>query len=200
MIEKKFFGFPFHYGDTPSNEGDRLSDKVVTVVQTKKFQNICSALFSAVLVLGGQARVSNAIPPEAGEHIANAADAAVNAGQVADLAPNIGGRVAGGVANAAGPLPLANQNPVPVKDLPIAKAPGLPGYAGGPPVPGPPPVYMPLGRPITPVARTTNSILFTSSLAWICVNAYWGNPVALAGCSVMVAAWFGNVLGVSFGK
>jgi len=197
MIEKKNFGFPFHYGDTPSNEGDRLSDKVITVVQTKKFQNICSALFSAVLVIGGQARVSNAIPPEAGEHIANAADAAVNAGKVADLAPNIEGRVAGGVANAAGPLPLANQNPVPVKDLPIATTPGLPGQAAGPPLPGHPPVHMPLGRPITIAGRTTNTLLYTGSLAWICVNAYWGDPVAIVGCSAMVAAWFINVLGIS---
>lgn len=199
MIEEKNFGFPIHYGDTPSNEGDRLSDNVLAVTQTKRFQNICSALFSAVLVLGGQAQVSNAIPAEAGEHIANAADAAVNAGQVGDLAPNIGGRVAAGVANAPGSVPLGNQNAMLVKDIP-AGVPSLPGNAAGPPAPGQPPVYMPLPRPVTPVARTANSLLFTSSLVWICVNAYWGNPVALAGCSVMVATWFANVLGISFHK
>lgn len=194
---KKTFGFPIHYGDTPSNNGDRLSDKVITVIQTKKFQNICSTLFSCMLVIGSQAQVSNAVPPEAGEHLANAADAAVNAGQAADLAPNIDGRIAGGVANAPGPRPLTNQNNIPVKDLP---APGLPGGAGGPPLPGQPPIYMPLARPVTPVARTTNSLMFTGSFAWICINAYWGNPVALAGCSVMVVTWFANVLGVTFGR
>lgn len=198
MIEKKNFGFPIHYGDTPSNEGDRLSDKVITVVQTKKFQNICSGLLSAVLFLGSQTQVSNAIPPEAGEHIANAADAAVNAGQAADLTPGIGGRFAAGVANAPGSVPLGNQNLPPVRNLPVAGGPGLPGYPGGPPAPGNPPVYMPLGRPMTPASRTANSVLFTGSLAWICVNAYWGNPVAIAGCSVMAATWFATILGISF--
>lgn len=66
MTKKKNFGFPIHYGDTPSNEGDRLSDKFIRVVQTEKFQNICSAVLSAVMILGGSAQVSNAIPPEAG--------------------------------------------------------------------------------------------------------------------------------------
>ena len=61
MIEEKNFGFPIHYGDTPSNENDRLSDNVFAVIQIKRFQDICSAVFSAVLVLGGQAQVSNAI-------------------------------------------------------------------------------------------------------------------------------------------
>lgn len=192
MIKKKTFGFPIHYGDMASNEGDRLSDQVITLMQTKKFQNICSALFSGMLLIGSQAQVSNAIPPDAAEHLANAADAAVNAGQVGNLAPKIDGRIAGSVANAPGPRPLTNQNPIP--------APGISGGPGGPPLPGQPPVYMPLARPVSPVARTTNSVLFTGSLAWICVNAYWGNPVAVIGCTAMVGAWLANVLGITIGK
>lgn len=203
MIKKKTFGFPISYGDTPCDEGDRLSDTFVTVVKTKKFQNICSGFFSAVLWIGSQAQVAGAIPPEAGEQVANAADAAINAGQANDLRPHIpeGARIAAGVANAPGPPPLDNQNHISVQEFP--PAPGLtggPGGPGGPPAPGNPPVYMPLGRPITPVSRTANSIMFTGSLAWICVNAYWGNPVAMAGCAIMFATWFGTVLGINIGR
>ena len=125
MIEKNNFGFSIHYGDTPSNDGDRLSDNVIRVIQTKKCQNICSALVSVALFLGSRAQISNTVPHEAGEYITNAVDGAVNAGQVPDLSPNIGGRVAAGVANAPGPPPLGNQNPMPIKDIPT---PGLPGY------------------------------------------------------------------------
>ena len=190
MIQKRNLGFPIHYVDMPSNEGNRLSDKVITMVRTKKFRNICSALLSAMLIIGRQ---GHAIPPEAGEHIANAADAAVNAGQVADLALNIEGRVVGNMANAPDRLPLPKRNPIP-------PAPRLPDYPRGLPAPGQPPAYMPWGLPITPVARTTNTILFTGSLAWICVNAYWGSPIGLAGCSIMFATWFANVLASSLGK
>ena len=198
MIKKKKLGFPIYYGDTPLNEGRRLSDKVLVVIQTERFQNICSGLFSAVLILGSHGQVSNAIPPEVGEQIAEAAEAAVNAGQAADLVPKIDGRVAAAAANAPGLQPLIPQNPVPVANLPQAPGlPGDPGDPGGPPLPGHPLIYMPLGRPITPVCRTANTILFTGSFACICVNAYWGNPVAIAGCTVMVISWFGKVLGIS---
>ena len=106
------------------------------------------------------------------------------------MQPDVNGRIAGGVANAAGPKPL---HPVPGVQ---PNRPGLPGAPGGPPKPGQPPIYMPLGRPVTPTARTLNTVAFTGSFAWVCLNAYWGNPVAIAGCSVMVIAWFANLLGI----
>ena len=34
MLKKNNFGFPIHYGDTPSTEGDGLNNKVVTIVLT----------------------------------------------------------------------------------------------------------------------------------------------------------------------
>lgn len=198
MRKENNLGFPFSYGDIPSNEGNRVSDVVseqfVVIVTSKKFKNICSAFLSLAIACGSRLQVANAIPPEAGEHIAKAADAAVNAGEAATLTAETTGRVAAGVANKAAPVGIAGAQK-PVLNMPITA--GMPGSPGGP---GMPPIYMPLGRPVTPGSRIANTVFYGGSLLCICVNAYWGNPVAIAGCSVMVLTWFGTILGVNFGK
>ena len=192
MTSKKTYGFPIDYGDTPRNDGSRISDTVVKIVKTEKFQNICSGVLSFALAYGSQAQSAYAMPPEAGEHIAGAAAEAVNAGEAANLCPNLG--------NTAGTAPIG---PVPAAAAAAAAVGGgVPGANTAigtikPPAPAtnisP---FMPLGRPMTPMSRTLNTIAFGSSIGWICVNAYWGNPIALAGCTIMVVTWFGTVLGV----
>lgn len=107
------------------------------------------------------------------------------------MTPDIVGRVAAGAANVQ---PLGNTNPMPVKDMSVAA--GLPGGPGGPLSPGQPPVCLPLPRPCTPATRGANTVIFAGSFAWICVNAYWGNPVAIAGCSAMFIGWVANALGI----
>lgn len=183
-------GFPFDYRDTPENDDNRLSHLFVKVVSSKKFQNICSALFF-IGASGIQSPASaNAFPAEAGEHIAAAADAAVNSGTVTCDIPGSAAPIAGAVAN-EGHKALPN--------LQVGNKGNFGGLPPAPltpaPAPGQPPIYMPLPRPITPVSRTLNTAVFTGSFAYICLNAYWGNPVAIAGCNVMVATWFFRVLG-----
>jgi hypothetical protein len=98
-------------------------------------------------------------------------------------------RIAAGAANGVRPTvvnPGVGNPYLPLQSKPAP--PGLPGGPGGPPLPGQPPIYMPLGRPITPQARTANSIFFAGSIGWICLNEYWGSPIALVGCTSMVMA------------
>lgn len=169
------------------------------MVKTRKFNDICSAIISLVFIIGTQSKIVHAIPPETGEHVANLADAAVKTGEAASLQAETCGHIAGHAANGAGPalpnLPNGQGGIPPVGELGTAnlKAPGMPG---GPPAPGKPPIYFPLARPETPGARMANTIGFTGALGFICLNAYWGNPVAVFGCTVMLGKWFLQALGV----
>lgn len=151
------------YGDIPKNDGYRLSDRFVSVVNSEKFQNISSAVVSTALILNQQAAPCCAIPPELGEQAAAANNVYLH--------PSL--------------KPLGNTPAIPPLSVPPAP---------GPPFPGQPPIFMPIGRPVTPRARLANTVFFTGSFAYTCLNAYWGNPVALAGCSIMVATWFARTL------
>lgn len=192
---KKELGFPFSYGDQPGDDDNRLSHKFVAMVCSDKFKDMCMGVFTIIATVGQLGAPVHAIPPEAGGHAAAAADAAVNNGEAAKLIPD-GAAAAKDmtrtVAGAAAAIPNGNGMPQTMFGRP-------PGTPGGPPAPGQPPVYMPLPRPMTPLGRGANTIFFGGSVAWICVNAYWGNPIAIAGCTVMVATWFANVLGVRLG-
>lgn len=190
-------GFPISYRDNPVNDGNRFSDKFLIVTQSKKFQDISSALFSIIFIVGQQPRVANAIPVEAGECVADLADTVVNGGQAGPLVPDVG-RAAAAAANqpAPGPLkPLGQGNNLPT--APVYGTPGTPPGPGGPPKPGQPPIYIPLGRPHTSLARGANSFYFTASIVGICLNAYWGNPVVLAGCGSMIVTWMWHALGIN---
>ena len=209
MLKKKNLGFPFSYGDIPVNDGNRLSDGVLIVVKTKKFQNICSAIATIVFFFrpgASSVEVANAIPPEAGEHIAQAANAAVESGQAANVAAGVGDtyKAAGfatgmeGARMAADPVGAAVPARPPVQNMPLS-LPGRPDGPGKPPLPEQPPIYFPLGRPQTPLGRTTNTVFFVGSVGWICLNAYWGNPVAIAGCTGMLVTFFARAIGVKIG-
>ena len=60
--------FPYTYGDKNVDE-KLLSDYVVTLMKTKKFQNYITAVFFALLSLGLHAQPSSAIPAEYGETV-----------------------------------------------------------------------------------------------------------------------------------
>ena len=100
-----------------------------------------------------------------------------------------------GARMAAGAALMGNGGGPPVQALPVAQ--GLPG---GPTLPVKPPIYVPLARPETAVARGANTFLFMGSIGWVCLNAYWGNPVVIAGCTVIAATWFARVLGVNISQ
>ena len=57
--------FPFTYGDENIDEV-RLSNYVVKLIKTKRFQNHAKAVFFAFLALGSSAQPTIAIPPEHG--------------------------------------------------------------------------------------------------------------------------------------
>ena len=54
--------FPFTYGDSVENDGERLSDSIVNMLKNKQVQSYLGAVAMAVLALGSQARPTNAAP------------------------------------------------------------------------------------------------------------------------------------------
>ena len=103
----------------------------------------------------------------------------------------------GGQANAMPPPGTMN---VPGAALGQPGGPLGPGGPPGPPAPGKPPIMLPIGRPESSLARGVNTFAFLGSIGYVCLNAYWGNPVALAGCFAMVSTWLGSTLGLGFTK
>ena len=203
LSNKNKLGFPVDYGDSPLDNEDRLSVSVVKVIKSKRFGDTLSGLFSVILILGSNARPTNAIPVEAGECIAQAAAEA--ASEIPQGVPaTLGGTAAGRAAGTPAPAPLPTVVPDVGGHNPFGRT-GLPGTPlgpggpGGPPGPGQPPVFMGIPRPATPLLRSGNTMVFAGSIGWVCLNAYWGNPVAIAGCTTMVGVWFLSVLGIKIG-
>lgn len=197
-------GFPVDYGDSPLDNEDRLSVSVVKGIKSKQFRNIISGLFSVILILGSNARPANAIPAEAGECIADIAEAAAAEMPQGVPAGTVAGTAAGRAAAAPGPAPLPAAGAAAGRgagrfELGTPGAPLGPGGPGGPPAPGQPPIHLGIPRPVTTLSRGGNTVIFAGSIGWICLNAYWGDPVAIAGCSVMIGTWFLSVIGIRVG-
>ena len=171
--------FPYTYGDKNADE-IRLSNYVVKLMKSKKFQNYASKAVFAFLTIGSYAQPSSAIPPEYGE-------AANNVVQGMDQAiPPLGG--AAGVANVG--ANAAQVNPVPDNLAQIGQ--GGRVNLNNPPIPIPnqrqqfQPVKVPAWRlppaPVTPVGQYANTVLILTSVGWICLNGAWGNPILMGGC------------------
>ena len=171
--------FPFTYGDKNADE-IRLSNYVVELMKTKKFQNYITAVFFALLALGSYAQPSSAIPPEYGE----AVNDVVNG--MDQVVPPLG--AAAGVANVG--ANAAQGNPVPNQLDQIGQ--------GGRVNLNPPiqpnqqfqPVKVPAWRlppaPVTPVGQYANTVALIVAVGWICLNGAWGNPIFMGGCVGMV--------------
>jgi len=54
--------FPFTYGDSVENDGERLSDSIVNMLKNKQVQSYIGAVAMAILALGSQAQPTNAAP------------------------------------------------------------------------------------------------------------------------------------------
>ena len=72
VYKKNALGFPIDYGDTPLDDEHRLSHSLVKGIKSKRFRDIVYGISYFTLVVGVNVRPTNAIPPEAGEHIAKA--------------------------------------------------------------------------------------------------------------------------------
>lgn len=98
--------YPFTYGDKNVDEV-MLSDYLVELMRTKRFQSHMTAIFFALLTLVSYARPSSAIPPEYGEA----------ANEMLNQAAQNGDGAAGGVpavppiGQIQGQVPVAQGNP-----------------------------------------------------------------------------------------
>lgn len=193
--------YPYTYGDTVTNEGQRLSDQVIRISSNKKVQQTASCIFFTALFLGSMTESANAIPPEAGDYAASAAAANECIPKVPDGVK--GGTIGGTGANAqnfAGRV--ANQdigihNPM----QGIDNIPG-PRQAGqGPrinPGPGNQGVHYRFpGPPVTPAGQAVNTGASVTALAFICLQGYWGNPVFMWGCGGMVLRFLFQIGGIT---
>lgn len=173
--------FPFTYGDNVRNDGQRLSDYVVTKLSEKKTRNYLGGIIMAVIALGSQTAPARAIPPEYGE----AANQIVNqaAQEVGQNVPPLGDVV--GNVNLQPPIPnnaaqvgqagRVNFNPRPNINQPNFGQNGMPHKPIQPAwrIPGP---------PVTTTGQYANTLLLIGSVGWVCLNASWGNPVFAYGC------------------
>ena len=192
--------FPYTYGDTVTNEGQRLSDQVVRICSNEKVQQTASCIFFTALFLGSTTEAANAIPPEAGDF---AAGAAAGNECIPRIPDGIGtGAIGGTGANArnfAGRA--ANQNinmHNPMQNIHNIPRPGQAGQ--GPRIdvgPGNPAVrYRFPGPPATPAGQAINTGISISALAFICLQGYWGDPVFVWGCGGMVLRFLFQMGGV----
>ena len=179
--------FPITYGDTNIENEKRLSDYVVTVANNRRVQNHLGAVVIAAFTLGMYAQAASAIPAEYGE----AASEILNQGGGAPAVPPIG--------DIRGQVPLPQANPqfhspaMPVEQQRILAAQqsgqlgATPGMPGGPGITREGPTstssfYLP-GKPQLTSSRAINTAAFTTALGVICLNAVWGEPVAIIMCS-----------------
>ena len=164
--------FPYTYGDENADEV-RLSNYVVKLMKTKKFQNYVTGVFFALLTIGSYAQPASAIPPEYGE----AANNVVHG--MGQAVPPLG--AAAGVANVG--ANAAQVNPVPDNLGQIGQAGRV--NLNNPPIPNQhqqcQPVKVPAWRlppaPVTPVGQYANTVAIIASVGWICLNGAWGNPI-----------------------
>ena len=169
-------GFPINYGDTISEDEKRFSDYVVSLLKNEKFQSHCTSVAGAILFLGLNASSASAsdVPGAEYEEFLKA-----NGGQFQPQ-PN-------------GQLPNQQQFILPAmpadmqQRLAAQQAGGLyqPMPAPGPGGPGPasPPSFYIPDKPGKVGPRAINTVAFTASLGVICLNAVWGEPVAIIMCS-----------------
>lgn len=179
--------FPFTYGDENA-DGVRPSNYVVELIKTKRFRSHVTAVFFAFLTLGSYAQSSSAIPAEYGEaanEMLNQAAQNGAAGGVPAVPPI--GKIEGQVPMVQGkPQFVLPAIPIEQQRLIAAQQAGQRGptigQIGQPGPTNPPSFYIP-DKPRLAGTRAINTVAFTGALGVICLNAAWGEPVALIMCS-----------------
>ena len=179
-------GYPITYGHKNVDEV-MLSDYVVELMKTKRFQSHVTAIFFALMALGSYAPPSSAIPPEYGEAANEILNQAAQNGAAGGVpaAPIIG--------QIQGQVPMAQGNPqcvisaMPIEQQRLIAAQQMGGMPKGPAIiqrgpTNPPSFYIP-DKPGSVGARAVNTVAFTTALGIICLNAAWGEPVAILMCS-----------------
>ena len=169
-------GYPITYGVSEDEDNKRFSNYVVSLLKNKRFQSHCTSVVGAILFLGLNASSASAsdMPGAEYEEFLKA-----NGGQFQPQ-PN-------------GQLPNQQQFILPAmpadmqQRLAAQQAGGLyqPMPAPGPGGPGPvsPPSFYIPDKPAKVGPRAMNTVAFTASLGVICLNAIWGEPIAVIMCS-----------------
>ena len=168
--------FPYTYGDNTSDE-IRLSDWIVELMKTKKFQNHMTSVFFALLALGSYTQPSLGIPPEYGE----AVNDVVNG--MDQVIPNVA--LAEEAAKAAN---AARGNPIPNQFGQIGQGGRVNFNAPIPPNNMQVPAWRLPPAPVTPAGQYANTVGLIVAVGWICLNGAWGNPIFMAGCVGMLGA------------
>ena len=171
-------GYPIMYGDTIAEDEDnkRFSNYVVSLLKNKRFQSHCTSVAGAIVFLGLNASSASAsdVPGAEYEEFLKA-----NGGQ---FQPQPNGQVPNQQQFILPAMPADMQ-----QRLAAQQAGGLyqPVPAPGPGGPGPasPPAFYIPDKPVKVGPRAINTIAFTTSLGVICLNAVWGEPVAIIMCS-----------------
>jgi hypothetical protein len=153
--------------------------------------------FKSPYTLAMSIQSASAIPPEYGEAANEMLNQAAQNGAAAGGVPAVPP-----IGEIQGQVPLAQVNPqcvipaMPIEQQRLIAAqqagqlgPILGNPTGGPNIgPGavnqsdPPSFYIP-GKPRSVVPRAVNTVAFTTALGVICLNAAWGEPVAILMCS-----------------
>lgn len=177
--------FPLTYGDQSADE-PRLSDDVVELLKNKKFQSHMMSVLAAFVTIISYAPDVQAIPAEYGEAVNEALNQAGQAGAA-------GGVPAGPpIGKITGQVPVGNQNGC-LSAMPTEQQRLLAGQQTGQAVPGilgqggqaptnPPSFFIP-PKPLASGPRVINTVAFGGSMLIICLNAMWGEPVAIVMCS-----------------
>ena len=185
-------GYPITYGDDTSHR-KMLRNSIVNAAKNKRVQKYLASVVLAVLTISSYAQPSSAIPPEYAEAANEILNQAAQNGAVAGGAPAIlpAGQIQGTVPVAQGnsqcfipAMPIEQQNLIAAQQ---AMGPALGNPAGGPGPgagnpSGPPSFYLP-PKPKAVVPRAVNTVAFTTALGIICLNAVWGEPVAVVMCT-----------------
>jgi hypothetical protein len=176
--------FPFTYGDEVENDDKRLSNYIVNKLGEKRVQSYLGALAIAMLTLGSQAKPVGAIPPEYGEAANEVLNQVAQNGAVASgilEVPPLGEiQVAVGVAPGNPPYVL-NAMPIEQQRLIAAQQAGQIGAMQRGPTSSPS-FYLP-AKPSLTATRAVNTVAFTAAMGVICMNAAWGEPVAILMCT-----------------
>ena len=177
--------YPFTYGDKNSDKV-MFSDYIVELMKSKRFQSHMAAIFFAFVTLGGYAQSSSAMPPEYGEaanEMLNQAAQNGAAGGIPTVPP---------IGQINGQVPVAPGNPQCIlpamtieqqRLLAAQQAGQLGGMSTGQIGPTSPPSFYIPDKPISVSSRTVNTVAFTGALGIVCLNAIWGEPVAILMCS-----------------
>lgn len=173
MINPKKPMFPITYGDIEIDNELRISDKVVKVLENKRFQRYMISVAGAIVALVTSTS-AKAMPPEVGEAAVDAINDALKAG--GEAIPGIG-EINGMVNQGARALPVDKLNPANFNPPP----PKIPPVGNNPPVLAGKGLWLP-AKPISQNGQIVATTSFITALTTLCLQAGF-NPVAAFMCA-----------------